>query len=117
MADNFWNSLDCLIASNSIVVDRPKGSCHPRYPELIYPLDYGYLEGTSSGDGDGIDIWLGASGDHGLSAVILTVDTNKRDTEIKLLLGCSESEIQTALRFSNDGHMRGVLILRPVEET
>ncbi len=49
-----------LIVTNSLVIDRPKGSSHPRYPHVIYPLDYGYLENTTSSDGDGIDVWLGS---------------------------------------------------------
>jgi len=38
------------VDSSQLKVDRPKGTSHPRYPELIYPLDYGYLEGTLSAD-------------------------------------------------------------------
>ena len=115
--DGFWESLDRLIAQSRIVIDRPKGTCHPRYPELAYPLDYGYLDGTTSGDGGGIDVWLGASGTRDLSAVILTVDAFKRDAEIKLLLGCSEEETQIALACSNNDKMRALLVRRPKEKT
>ena len=31
----FWNLLDELVHSSEIVIDRPKGSVHPRYPEQI----------------------------------------------------------------------------------
>ena len=117
MNDDFWTYLDRLIAESRIVIDRPKGTCHPRYPELAYPLDYGYLDGTTSGDGGGIDVWLGASGDRNLSAVILTVDAFKRDSEIKLLLGCSEEETQIALACHNNDKMRALLVPRPKEET
>jgi inorganic pyrophosphatase len=27
---------------------------------MIYPLDYGYLEITTSSDGGGIDVWFGS---------------------------------------------------------
>jgi inorganic pyrophosphatase len=112
MNDDFWEYLDQLIAQSRMVIDRPKGTCHPRYPEQAYPLDYGYLDGTTSGDGKGIDVWLGASGTRDLSAVILTVDAFKRDAEIKLLLGCSEEETQIALACSNNDMMRALLIPR-----
>jgi putative resolvase len=56
----FWRALDALVAASAVVVDRPRGSRHPRYPASEYPLDYGYLEGTRSGDGAGIDVWLGS---------------------------------------------------------
>jgi Inorganic pyrophosphatase len=38
-----------------VVVDRPLGSVHPRHPDLIYPVNYGEIPGTLSGDGHPID--------------------------------------------------------------
>jgi inorganic pyrophosphatase len=113
--NNYWDYLDILVATNNTLIDRPCGTSHPRYPQMVYPLDYGYLKDTISGDGNRIDIWLGTSGNRYLSGVILTVDTFKRDAEIKLLLGCSEEEIQTALAFSNRGNMRAILVRREKE--
>ena len=55
---DFWRALDALVAGSEIVIDRPRGSAHPRYPDVIYPLDYGYLAGTRAADGDGIDVRL-----------------------------------------------------------
>jgi inorganic pyrophosphatase len=40
---DFWQALDSLISMSEIVIDRPRGTTHPRYPDFIYPLDYGYL--------------------------------------------------------------------------
>ena len=115
MSGDFWAYLDRLIADSRVIVDRPKGSRHPRFPERIYPLDYGYIEETTAGDGAGIDVWLGANGDRRLTAVILTVDLAKRDTEVKLMLGCSEEECRTALAFLNSQFMRAVLVDRPTQ--
>jgi inorganic pyrophosphatase len=115
MDDDFWSALDHLIAEHKLVLDRPKGSRHPRYPEVVYPLDYGYLEGTTASDGAGIDVWAGSLPERTLTAVLLTVDTHKRDTELKLMLGCTEEEIQTALEFLNTGSMRAILVRRPEE--
>jgi len=109
----FWTALDELVHSSTVVIDRPKGSPHPRFPQYIYPLDYGYLDNTSSMDGEGIDVWLGTDSSRSLSALICTVDLIKRDSEIKLLLGCTEKEIQTVLAFHNQStQMRGILIPR-----
>ena len=41
---SFWHEIAQLAKTNVIIIDRPKGSAHPRYPQVIYPLDYGYLE-------------------------------------------------------------------------
>ena len=49
--EDFWNALDELVNTSEIVIDRPKGSAHPRFPDFIYRVDYGYLRDTSSMDG------------------------------------------------------------------
>ena len=110
---DFWAMLDKLANSSNVVIDRSKGSAHPRFPHCIYPLDYGYLEGTSSMDGDGIDLWRGSRPERGLAGIICTVDRMKGDSEIKLLLGCTEEEIQAALDFHNNSeYMKGLLVRR-----
>jgi len=48
-----------------------------------------------------------------LVAIICTVDTLKNDTEIKLLLGCTEKEIEIVNRIHNDNdYMSGLLVRR-----
>lgn len=37
--DRFWDRLDALIQQSEIIIDRPRGTAHPRYPEYLYPLD------------------------------------------------------------------------------
>jgi inorganic pyrophosphatase len=81
----FWASLDRLVSTCSVIIDRPVNSHHSRYPGIIYPLNYGYLEGTSAIDGSGVDVWLGASGSHEIT-LILPVDLFKRNAEIKIFL-------------------------------
>jgi coenzyme F420-0:L-glutamate ligase/coenzyme F420-1:gamma-L-glutamate ligase len=108
----FWEYLDILVAESRLVVDRPKGSQHPRYSDLIYPLDYGYLDGTRTADGGGVDLWLGSLPERKLDAVVITVDLHKRDSEIKLLLGCSDQDKRTILRFLNANRMRAALVPR-----
>ena len=96
---SFWQTLAELAERSEISIDRPRGSAHPRYPDLIFPLDYGYLEGTSSADGGGIDVWLGSLGTRQLSGMLCTYDTGKRDAEIKLVLGATDADLQTILDF------------------
>jgi len=115
--NDFWDFLDRLIFDKRIVVDRTRGTPHPAHPEIIYPLDYGYLEGTRSGDGEEIDVWMGASPIRRLSGLILTCDARKCDIEIKLLLGCTNQETQTILAFHNAGEMRAIGYPRPEENT
>jgi inorganic pyrophosphatase len=103
----FWHAMAELLITNTIIIDRPKGRAHPRYPDLIYPLDYGYLKGTTSADGDGTDIWLGSLNtvEKMLTGILCTFDTLKRDIEINLLIGCNEEDIQIIRDFLNEMHM------------
>ncbi|MCL2029990.1 MAG: inorganic pyrophosphatase [Oscillospiraceae bacterium] len=110
--NEFWAALDQLAAQSKIIIDRPKGSSHPRYPNLVYPVDYGCLENTRSMDGSGIDVWRGTAGE-GIDAVVCTVDLLKRDSEIKILIGCTEEEKQLVLATHNNSeYMKGILIRR-----
>ena len=52
----FGQALDELVRGSEIVIDRPKGTARPRFPELIYQVDYGYRKDTASMDGAGIDV-------------------------------------------------------------
>ncbi len=110
--ERFWTALDALVSESEIVIDRPKGSAHPRFPDMIYPLDYGYLKGTSSMDGGGIDVFVGSAGGRSPDAVAVILDMMKRDSEIKILLGCTAEEKETVLHFLNDKMMSAVLIER-----
>jgi inorganic pyrophosphatase len=108
----FWATLETLLSTHKLVIDRPSGAAHPRYPDLIYPLDYGYIEGTTAGDGDGIDLWIGSLGGTALTGILCTFDTVKRDAEIKLLAGCTEQDVATILHFYSS-FMRTLYIPKP----
>jgi inorganic pyrophosphatase len=111
----FWDEMANLVVSKPIVIDRPQGKAHPYYSELIYPFDYGYAEGTYSADGDGIDVWIGSQRKGTLTGIICTYDTVERDAEIKLLLGCTEGDVQVIMNFIPD-FMRYLYIPRPKED-
>jgi len=44
MDDRFWLRADELVATSKVVIDWPRGRERGGRP---YPLDYGYLDGTS----------------------------------------------------------------------
>lgn len=49
---------DIIGKTVSGTIDRPPGTAHPRYPEMIYPLNYGYVDGIMSGDGTRQDVYV-----------------------------------------------------------
>ena len=42
----------------TVTVDRPLGSAHPDYPEMIYPVNYGYVKGIIAPDGEEQDAYI-----------------------------------------------------------
>ena len=110
--NEFWIVLDKLISGSKIIIDRPKGSKHPKYGDCIYKLDYGYLENTSSMDGGGIDVWKGSLDENICDAIVCTVDLIKKDSEIKILIGCNEEEKDIIMKSFDNENMKGIMIRR-----
>ncbi len=108
----YWESLDRLVHEHDIVIDRKKGSPHPRYPDIIYPMDYGYLANTTTIDGNGIDIFVGSRSDDRIRGIICTVDSLKNDAEFKIMYNCTESEIAIAVEFLNNEYMSALFVAK-----
>jgi inorganic pyrophosphatase len=110
MNDEFWEYLQRLVDTSQLVIDRPKGTIHPRFPQQPYPVSYGYLSGTTAIDAGGVDIWVGSLGNKRVVGAICTVDLLKRDTELKIVVDCTQEEINQILQFVNMGKMRAVFL-------
>ena len=41
-----------------VVIDRPMGSYHPKYKELFYPINYGYIENIIAADAEEQDAYV-----------------------------------------------------------
>lgn len=109
---DYWWSLDELVRMNELIIDRPKGSPHPNFPNAIYPLDYGYLKGTLGGDGQGVDVWQGTFDSKIVQASIVTVDLLKACVEVKLIVGCTDEEMDEVLNYHNKFSQSGILVKR-----
>ncbi len=42
----------------TVKMDRPLGSVHPKHPEMVYPVNYGFVENTMSSDGAELDAYV-----------------------------------------------------------
>lgn len=51
------NNLEYLDKTLEIKIDRPMGSKHPKHG-FIYPINYGYVPNTISGDGEELDAYI-----------------------------------------------------------
>lgn len=41
-----------------VIVDRPKGSYHPKHKDIFYTINYGYIEGIFDNDGEEQDTYI-----------------------------------------------------------
>lgn len=42
----------------TVTIDRPLGSYHPKYKDMYYPINYGYIEGIIAPDGEEQDAYI-----------------------------------------------------------
>lgn len=104
----FWQKIDSLVLSTNIVISQPKGSHHPQYMNMVYPVDYGYLNDT-----DTIKLFKGSIKTTKVDAIMIVADVLKSDLEVKLLLGCDEKEENRILQFINQtDYQKGILVRR-----
>lgn len=75
-----------------IVIDRPLGSRHPRHPDIVYPVNYGEMPSTMSGDDMPIDVYLlGVDGPvERATGVVIAVVRRADDVEDKLVATADE---------------------------
>ena len=89
-----------------VIIDRPIGSHHLEYPDLVYSLNYGYLPGIKSPDGEDVDVYI-MGVDHPITEFtgrVIAVIHRKNDIEDKLVVApeglfYSREEIITATSF------------------
>ena len=108
----FWQKLDTLYLSSKLVVDRPRNTCHYKYSNLIYPVDYGYLCDTTGSDQAHIDVFKGSEKSNLVQSVVVSADILKKDCEVKLLIGCSEEEELEILEFLNQTEFQKAVLIR-----
>lgn len=112
-----WEAWEAVLARDGYTLDRPRRSRHPRFPSIVYPLDYGYVHGTRGSDGHEVDVFVG-SADTGLVGLLLTHDHRRAKREVKLLYRCTPEEVYLANGFLNFDRtlLEATLVLRgPME--
>ena len=89
-----------------VIIDRPIGSVHPKYEDMIYPLNYGFIPNVFGGDGEELDVYL-----MGLNvpvkeykAKVIAIVHRHNDVEDKLVaapegMSFTKMEIEDAVRF------------------
>lgn len=52
------NAIEYIGKEVYVKIDRPIGSCHPKYSDHIYLVNYGFIPNTISGDGEELDCYI-----------------------------------------------------------
>lgn len=89
-----------------VIIDRPLGSRHPKYRDTVYPINYGYIEGTIAPDGEEQDAYvLGVNTAlKEFTGKVIAIIHRNDDTEDKLVIApdgvnFSEEEIMKQVYF------------------
>ena len=89
-----------------ITIDRPLGSVHPKFDDIIYPVNYGYIERIKAGDGDDVDVYVLGSDKpiDKIRAKIIAIVHRTDDNEDKLVAAIddksySATDIESAIKF------------------
>ncbi|MGJ0961409.1 Inorganic pyrophosphatase [Faecalicoccus pleomorphus] len=113
----FWQKMDTLLLSSTCKIDHPQGSSHPIYANLIYPVDYGYLQDTVGTDTQPIHVFKGKKTVHNVGAIVISADILKKDCEVKLLVGCDEEEKVKILEFLNQTQFQKAILVQRGNQT
>lgn len=90
----------------TVTVDRSLGSVHPDYPDLYYPVNYGYIENLMGGDGDWQDAYILGVDEplESFTGKVIAVAVRQDDNESKLVVApdgveFSKEEIARQINF------------------
>lgn len=108
----FWQKIDTLYFSSKLIISRKKNSIHPVYHNLVYPVDYGFLEDTINRDQEGIAVYRGSGSASSIQTLVVAADILKKDIDVKLLVGCTSEEEEEILRFLNQTDFQKSVLIR-----
>lgn len=77
------------------MIDRPLGSPHPRHPDMIYPINYGYVDGIIAGDGAEQDVYVFGTEEpiNAFNGKVIAVYHRFDDVEDKWIVSLDGSDI------------------------
>ena len=100
----------------TVTMDRPLGSKHPKHG-FVYELNYGYIEGTVSGDGEELDAYV--LGEHkpleSFTGRVVAVIHRTNDNDDKLVVmadgrNYSDDQIEALTEFQEQFFKHIILI-------
>ncbi len=87
-------------------INRPLGSRHPKYHEMVYPINYGYIDGFMAPDGMEQDVYVIGTDKpiHRFKGTVIAIIEREDDIEDKLVVSLngndySAEEIEKLINF------------------
>ena len=111
----FWQKVDTLLMSCTLNIINHKGEHHKKYPDFIYPLDFGYLVSDLNDDSKGIACYIGHEHQFCNSAIV-SVDILDGECFVQFLIGCNEQQEEQVLKFLNQSEFQKTVIIRRAKE-
>ena len=106
----------------TVTVDRPLGSRHPRHGDMLYTVNYGYVDGIIAPDGDEQDAYILGVDEpvESFTGRVIAVVRRLDDVEDKWIVApddfrATAEEIAETIRFQEQ-YFRSELITRPEED-
>ncbi len=100
-----------------VTMDRPIGTVHPKHPDIVYPINYGYIDGLIGGDGEEQDVYILDCNTplEECDALVIAVVHRFDDDECKWVsskLGTYHTveEIEDAIRFQEQFHDSKIIL-------
>ena len=109
----FWQKLDAAYMSGNLKTIYKKGAVHPRYPELIFPCDYGHVQ--SDADDTSLKVFKGTKNKK-VEALVVCANLLEKDLTSIALVGVNEKEEEEILRFLNSNDFQKCVIIRRGKE-
>lgn len=100
-----------------VTVDRPLGSVHPEHEDIVYPVNYGFVNGVFGGDGEAQDAYvLGV--DHAVESFkgeVVAVIVRANDVENKWVVApagnnYSKEDIASAVHFQEQYFQSTIIV-------
>ncbi len=108
----FWQKIDTLYLSSDLEMDKPAGTAHHLYKNLIYPVDYGHLQSNVDDIDKSVGLYRGSGPQKIIDTIVVCVDILKKDIEVKLLMGCTPQEEEKILIFLNQTDFQKTIVVR-----
>ena len=81
-----------------VIIDRPIGTTHPKYKDMIYLVNYGYIDGFYGGDNEYQDVYI-LGEDNKVIAIVHRLNDNEDKLVVYNYGYLSSNEIEEAINF------------------